>query len=382
MTRNNGIHLGNSASKVQEKLRGLRVLLVLAAALMALPASAARNVHTGVLYWCTDCNQVKGSSLGEVVLASMESSRPAPSGGQEWTTAIGTCWQVGIANYWQSQWSCSGTYSHPQEAPRPASGGAHAACAGVSYLPGGQSICGIIQNDSVAVNDENLGPCPDNCAGNPLNIGTGNKYQEEVDYSPPYEGSVRFVRFYNSLEGSEMWAGYGTSSVIGSNWGHYYMRSIRRVQDVDIYMLVTRWDARVLRFKLVGGAWVQKEDHPERLTELSGGAWELRNAENELEYYDATGKLTSIIDAKGRTTTLVYSEDAAAGADANFESNGRSMPPGTLVRVVDFKGRALTLKYVHGPVRLSRVIDPTGEVIQYAYSAQTSTLQKRLLSVT
>jgi len=59
------------------------------------------------------------------------------------------------------------------------------------------------------------------CAGNPINIGTGNKYQSETDYQGAGDFPRVFERTYNS-DASTVSERFGT----GSGWRHSYERSI------------------------------------------------------------------------------------------------------------------------------------------------------------
>ena len=62
----------------------------------------------------------------------------------------------------------------------------------------GATWCGLVTDDQKNKGDPN--PCPD-CGqgrGNPVNVATGNKFQREPDFAGTAQGTLRFVRFYNS----------------------------------------------------------------------------------------------------------------------------------------------------------------------------------------
>ena len=63
---------------------------------------------------------------------------------------------------------------------------------------------------------KNRGDCP-SCKGNPINVGTGNKFERETDIAAAEEGGLEFVRVYNS-------AGPYLSSGMGPQWTHSYSR--------------------------------------------------------------------------------------------------------------------------------------------------------------
>ena len=72
--------------------------------------------------------------------------------------------------------------------------------------------------DSIPPNNlpgPNLGPAC-HCAGDPINLATGNEFRREEDYSV---GLLKVERYYNSDD-------YVASASIGSHWRHYYDRKI------------------------------------------------------------------------------------------------------------------------------------------------------------
>jgi hypothetical protein len=54
--------------------------------------------------------------------------------------------------------------------------------------------------------------------GNPINLGTGNKYQDEVDFVDPRNGLLTLRRAYNS-QGFDV-------TTLGRGWRHSFERSI------------------------------------------------------------------------------------------------------------------------------------------------------------
>lgn len=202
--------------------------------------------------------------------------------------------------------------------------------------------------------------------GNPCDPITGNKFQTEQDLpGDPGMGQLRFVRHYNSLPL------YGTNvrmmptSALGTvQWSHTYHRSI-------VYSTTTvsgslwesaiayRADGKALNFAKVdssgnpsaSGAWRGDSDVVETLAPILNGStitgWQLKTAEDELETYNAAGRLESIADRSQRVTTLAYNTD------------------GRLQTVTDPFGRMLTVAYTFG--RLSSVTAPDGLRVEYAY---------------
>jgi len=248
-----------------------------------------------------------------------------------------------------------------------------AVCTGVHEvdLPPGMSIvhCGHYVSVTQPHPLENLGDCPD-CprdggasgnrprTGNPINGGTGNKFQREIDYAPAEEGGLSFERFYNSAQG-------GAWRNIGANWRHNWDRGIPLSATTEVY--VTRGDGRVIRFFLIGGAWVGKADGKDRLEALAGGGWRFTAADNAQETFNARGALGTATDRLGRTTTLTYSDGTSSTTSGGVAvDNGTTLPAGLLIRVTDFKGRSLRLSY-DSSQQLVRMTDPLGNVHAYGY---------------
>ena len=221
--------------------------------------------------------------------------------------------------------------------------------------------------------------------GNPINAGTGNKFQVETDLSPVGANSVRFVRYYNSGR-----AAY--DGTLGGIWQHTYTRRIliNATGDAATYY---RNDGRQLVFHLQAGAWTSDADVADRLTELTDSnlrriGWQYRVANTEdTESYDASGRLVFITARNGLRQTLTYT-DGTDGAttgnggfvlDASGSPTTTPLPKGILLRVVDNFGRTLTVGY-DSLSRIVKVTDPAGGVFHYGYSA--STRYANLTSVT
>ncbi len=54
---------------------------------------------------------------------------------------------------------------------------------------------------AMSVEPKNLGACtgPNQIAGNPVSIASGNKFQQEDDIAPGPFGTLGFQRYYNSV---------------------------------------------------------------------------------------------------------------------------------------------------------------------------------------
>ncbi len=235
---------------------------------------------------------------------------------------------------------------------------------------------------------KNLGaPCP--ACGNPIGIATGNKFERELDYQGAGDFPLKLERFYNSLaynngESSQygfygyvasfgeqglyslsynesdnpFWSNVGLNAV-GQGWRHSYQRAINALDSsnsLGFAAFVYRPDGRVYTFWRYNGAFVPPADVADQLTQLADGGFQYRDASNdELETYDATGRLLSIQNRAGETQTMSYNEQ------------------GWLSQVTDAYGHSLTFQYGQdsdgNPAELLvSVTDPSGATIQYGYS--------------
>lgn len=185
---------------------------------------------------------------------------------------------------------------------------------------------------------KNLGEqCPS--CGNPISPGPGNKFQKENDYRGTGEFPLEFVRFYNSLmrlrdddngyyglsahfqyfgndsfhrlattQSEPTWVNLGLDA-IGANWRHSYQRTItyRPASTGGVSTAYAyRPDGRVFAFTNTGGLFKPQADVNDQITRLTdvGGnttGWKYVAAGNdEVENYDATGRLLSIHAPQGK----------------------------------------------------------------------------------
>jgi YD repeat-containing protein len=184
------------------------------------------------------------------------------------------------------------------------------------------------------------------CIGNPVNSGTGNKYQREIDYSGAQTNLPGVVRHYNSQ------AAFTTGS-IGVNWRMF--GSLGPVSATSIQ--ANRPDHRVFIFTLQNGQWVTDADVQlklARLTDVAGNTvgWQIVAEDGDVETYNADGNFSSRVNRAG----LGYS---------------RTTPSSTSALLTDSMGRTLQLSY--GSPNLAALTDPAGNVTSYSYGANNNT---------
>ncbi|MDF4026305.1 RHS repeat-associated core domain-containing protein [Luteibacter sp. PPL201] len=196
--------------------------------------------------------------------------------------------------------------------------------------------------------------------GDPINAANGNAFRQDTDlHTSPW---LTFRRFYNS-------SSYIVGSTLGPKWRHSFDRHIDVAPnsgDNGGLLYARRPDGSLVRFSSVGGVWKADSDSAETLTAIKDSTtgilagYALRvSATRETENYDATGRLQSIADDNGLTTTLAYSDASTAPAVAPAA--------GLLISVTDPQGRVLALRY-DAKSRLASVTDPSGLAVTYTYA--------------
>jgi len=95
------------------------------------------------------------------------------------------------------------------------------------------------------------GPPPDCCSGNPVNTGTGNKFQAESDLAARGPGSLSLVRYYNSGRPAY-------DRALGGYWLHTYTSriAVNGAAKATYY----RNDGKQLVFNLQSGVWTGDAD--------------------------------------------------------------------------------------------------------------------------
>ena len=180
-------------------------------------------------------------------------------------------------------------------------------------------------------------------AGNPINVGTGNKYQKEVDISSvPTPLGLEFTRHYNSQ--SEV------SRSIGYGWSHIYDRHLSFEQGK---IVAWREDGQAVYFS--SDTLEAESGAKEKLTLNPDNSYTLTGPDQIHETYDSSGNLINIYDLNGNTVSLNYQD-------------------GKLAQVIGPFGRSLDFTYDDSG-HISDVTDPAGNIIRYEYDANDNLIR-------
>ncbi len=221
--------------------------------------------------------------------------------------------------------------------------------------------------------------------GNPITLGTGNKYLIETDYTGSGLSTLTLTRTYNSAPSNR--AKYDLTN----QWSLGIQRGLSLDSATNPTIAVAvRPDGKALRFTLSGGVWGADADITDRLTQLKSGTtptgWRFTVAsDSSQEEYDASGLLLRITFANGLvqqfshgdgTGGIQYGVTAHANgyqAPACSRPVGFPMPTtaGVLLCVTDGQGRQLNLSY-DASNRINQFANPLGQITQYAFDAHNN----------
>jgi len=214
------------------------------------------------------------------------------------------------------------------------------------------------------------------CVCDPIDVGTGNVFEQVTDYATAGPNKLSFTRYYNSLGNENT-----VAASLGVNWRSTYDRylNVVMVDGQPTQVTAERANGATIVFTAQGGAWVTDTDVDLKLT-LSGTVWTLTDSDDTVETYSAPPSL--MLEAFGYSTisvpnTLVVSTITARnGYTQTMQYNASNQ----LVAVVDSYGRQLNFTYQSG---LLQTLSTPDYAITYGYNASGfSPSNDRLASVT
>ncbi|KAF1026636.1 MAG: hypothetical protein GAK29_01156 [Acinetobacter bereziniae] len=163
---------------------------------------------------------------------------------------------------------------------------------------------------------------------NPIQISSGYKYQEELDFSSTGEMPLEFVRFYNSSEG------IGVTNRVGLKWRHNFDY---RIVGYEIYKY----------YRVLPDGTFTRNGELVTLSDQSMGKWLVKLLDGGTEYYDNKGRLVNKKNSAGIGWQLSYDGE-------------------NLTKVVHTNGKMIKLIWQNG--KLTQVIDPAGNIYSYTYN--------------
>ncbi len=197
--------------------------------------------------------------------------------------------------------------------------------------------------------------CP--VLGNPISPLTGNKHQEEIDYTRVGSRGLEFIRYYSSQSiYSDSASVYSNDNYMGVNWRHNYSQKLKIIGDLGSRQVtMSRPSGRKFIFSEQNGLFAPDEDVSSSLVSitLNNGqpGWEYHTESDVREFYSEQGQLLSSQRINGVELTFEYS------LDADLE---------TLDRVTANSGGIIQFFY-NVNRHIEKIITPDGNEIEYTY---------------
>ncbi|MCW7542087.1 DUF6531 domain-containing protein [Aquabacterium sp. A7-Y] len=172
--------------------------------------------------------------------------------------------------------------------------------------------------------------------GNPVGIANGEKELSVTDLPRLGVSPLQFTLRYSSYG----WyraprQAYEVVTGFGDLWRHNYDRRVYAENSPHLLAAAVRGDGTVKHFRSTGREVLDLGGPQDQLIKTSDGWRYISSGTQEMETYDAQGRLTSIHAADGASQTLRYSTGQTAEAPK----------AGLLLSVTDTHGRALTFTY-------------------------------------
>ena len=186
--------------------------------------------------------------------------------------------------------------------------------------------------------------------GDPIDIGSGNVFEEATDYETAGQNKLQFRRYYNSR---------GGYSGILSTWRSTYDRFLYIGYFGSGTAAAQRADGHLVPFHVSGSGWVCDTDEDYTLFSSDGTNWTVTTPSDALETYVGSNNvanrayLTSITARNGYAQTLNY------GGVEQLQS------------VTDSYNRTLTFSY-NSSSQLQTLGTPDSEIVTYGYTSNSA----------
>ncbi len=201
-------------------------------------------------------------------------------------------------------------------------------------------------------------------AGNPIDVGVGDKLQTETDYVGAAAFPLLLRRYYHSTPLAGI---YVTGNNERNTFGAYWRASFdARIIRSGNNLIADRPDGVSKYFTFSGGTWKRYHGIRDVIVELKDASgvnagWKLTTEDDTTETYTSAGKLVSMKARFGQQMTLTYST-AVTPPDV-------APAAGLVIKLTDHFGRSLNLTW-DDKKRVRTVQDPDGYVYKYSYDIE------------
>ncbi|MEM7613343.1 MAG: DUF6531 domain-containing protein, partial [Pseudomonadota bacterium] len=185
--------------------------------------------------------------------------------------------------------------------------------------------------------------------GNPIDLGTGNKYQREVDFVGEGQFPLTITRHYNSLGNPNINLYFGKRWALGGYSRLEVPTHTAPVAGASERLQIIRGTGQVVElYRTTTESWRR----------LNGAREILAVAENDGKWMHTEGEVTSVYTAEG--ALVVRKHVSGEWHEYEYDSSGR------LSRIVHNYAGDLTFAYGAGD-RISTITDSAGNVYDYDY---------------
>ncbi|MCL1052241.1 DUF6531 domain-containing protein, partial [Shewanella abyssi] len=227
------------------------------------------------------------------------------------------------------------------------------------YDPGGGSNNDSNNTDTTNTDNSNT---EKTCAGNPVLIASGTKYQVEQDFSVA-NSLLSFGRFYFQRSSNE-----GT---LGKVWrSNYDFQLAVQTNEIGIKqgLTISTPDGRMHVFSAIAGTkfWLDSNGRLADLLETDNGGWVFKQGEVNFNF-NAQGQLTAMAN-NTESVNLLYQHEQLSTV---LSTSGRTIEisyqdSGLISQVTDANGAVYAYDYNHSGL-LSQVNFPDGSDKSYLY---------------
>ncbi|WP_194924209.1 DUF6531 domain-containing protein [Catenulispora pinisilvae] len=205
-------------------------------------------------------------------------------------------------------------------------------------------------------------------AGDPVNTATGVVTEQATDASVPGPGMpFSLARSYRS-------DATNTTGLLGQGWRLPFEASVSVNATSGAVTLIDGDGAQVMFTKNPDGSYTGPVPVRYTLAAVAGGGFTVTALDNSVRTFDASGRLTSMVDVSGKGLILGYTTgvlssvtDAAGRAAALTVYPAGDPAAGLLEQVTLADGRSVSYSYTNR--QLTGVKDVTGGLTQYSYDA-------------
>ena len=120
--------------------------------------------------------------------------------------------------------------------------------------------------------------------GEPIDLGSGNVFDQVTDYETAGQNKLSLIRYYNSMATPDT-----SATSMGANWRTNYDRYLHIINPSAIYGVeAERPDGQVISFTSSSGTYTPDSDVDLKLT-VSGSTWTLTDQNDTVETYTQSG---------------------------------------------------------------------------------------------